>query len=78
MNVRKMTDAELNARFTKAYEVARKPRVIDVVRPSPMQLWRDASFTTQLAAVVILGFILPWAIIIFGLVGLGLWDEFFC
>lgn len=70
----KMSDAELNDRFTQAYE-ARHGRVIDVYTPSFRQRWAEAPFTHKLAAIVIVGFILPWAIIIGGLVILAILDK---
>lgn len=69
-----LSDAELNERFTKAYE-ARHGRVIDVYTPSFRQRWEAAPFTHKLAAILIVGFFLPWAILIGGIVCLGIWDA---
>jgi hypothetical protein len=69
-----ISDAELNARFTKAYE-AQHGRVIDVYAPSFRQKWSAAPFTHKLAAIFIVGAILPWAIIIGGIAILGLIDA---
>lgn len=76
MDVEKLTDAELNARFTRAYEIAHNRKVVDVYAPSFAQRWRDAPFTAKLAAVVIAGFALPWCIIIGGLAILAIFDYF--
>lgn len=74
MNAEKMSDAELNARFSRAYE-ARHGRVIDVYTPSFVQRWNSAQFTHKLAAIFIVGAVLPYAIIIGGIALLAGYDA---
>ena len=75
MDAERISDAELNARFTKAYEAQHARKVVDVYTPSLRQRWDTAPFTHKLAAILIVGFFLPWAIIIGGLVCLVIWDK---
>lgn len=70
-----MTDAELDARFDKVFEAVHGKKVIDVYTPSFSQKWADAPFTHKLAVILIVGALLPWAIIVGGIVCLGIWDA---
>lgn len=70
-----MTDAELNAKFEEAYEAQHGRKIIDVYTPSFRQRWEAAPFTHKLAAILIVGLFLPWAIIIGGIVLLGICDA---
>lgn len=76
MAIRQLSDAELNARFTKAYEATHNHKIVDIYAPSLRQRWAEARFLTKLAAIVLIGFIIPWSIIVGGLAVLAVFDAF--
>ena len=49
------------------------PVVIESKPPTYFENWRNASFLTKLAGVILVGFIIPWIIMIVGFIGLALW-----
>jgi hypothetical protein len=49
--------------------------VIDDVKQTPTQRYSDARWLYRLAATLIVGLVLPLAIVIFALLGLATWDA---
>jgi hypothetical protein len=48
--------------------------VIDVKPPGYFEQWRKAKLSTVIAAIFPVGYVLPWTILIGGIVALAAWD----
>ena len=71
MAYRDMKDSDLEKQFQKAWNKTHAP-VIDMKKPNP---WHDSTFSAKFAAAIFVSFILPIAILFFGLLALVIFDA---